>query len=279
MMSTEPLPRDVPARVQRHQVTESRFGDVRVRITRAGEGKVVLPAAAGAVSVHGVRRGRLVLDAPGGDPELGAGGGVIVPPGMRPGAIVLRAVDVVSITVPGLELDGGADRGPRVVAPGASLLGGAMAFAAEVAVPVEPPPSSAAIRHIEQLIRDMVERLLLAAGAQDERSPVQHALAVIMRAYGDPALSSRRVADEVKLSVRQLERQFRIRGTSIATEVRRARIRAAARLLAEEGTSALSIDQIARRVGFSGGSPLARAMVREGMPSPSALRQQARDAR
>ncbi|MGB4137000.1 MAG: AraC family transcriptional regulator [Microbacterium sp.] len=253
------------------QATERVFGDVRVRLTRATGGALPLPAAAGMVSLHGVRRGRVALNG-GGAGEVAAGGALIVPPGENVTVTVLRPSDLVSIAVPPLEGVVVGEPGVRLAMGGDALLGGALAFAAEIVAPPGRSASAASAQHIELLLRDMVARILAAEGTQSTPPPVQHAFVVIMRSYADAGLSSRRIAEDVNLSVRQLERQFQAQGTSIAGEVRRTRIAAAARLLSDDAMAALSIDQIARRVGFSGGSPLARAMAREGMPAPSALR-------
>lgn len=251
-------------------VSERAFGDVRIRITRATGGALSLAGAEGTLSVHGLRRGRLAIRGQADPLQIDAGDGLLVS-GESTAATVLRPSDVVTIMVP-VPSGESVRPGARPTAGGAALLGGVIAFAAEAAAAAERTAPVSSEPHIELLLRDMVARLLTAEVVRDAPNPLERALAVILRRHADRTLSSRRIAEEVNFSVRQLERQFQAQGTSIAREVRHARIDAAVRLLSEDPTGTLNIEQIAQRVGFSGGSPLARAMVREGMPAPHELR-------
>lgn len=252
------------------QVVERTFGDIRIRSTRATGGVLSLTAGAGMLSMHGVRRGRVAVRG-GSSPFEITQNGALLMSDCSAMAAVLRPSDLVSITlaVPPGET---AAPGVRIAAGGETLLSGVIAFAAEVVLAVDREAMSVPHPHIELLIRDMVARLLTVEAVQEAPNPMRRALSVILRMHADPALSSRRIAEAVNLSVRQLERQFHAQGTTIAREVRHARLDAAVRLLSEDPTGMFSIDEIAHRVGFSGGSPLARAMVREGLPAPSVVR-------
>lgn len=252
------------------QVLERTFGDIRIRSTRATGGVLSLTAGSGMLSVHGVRRGRLAVRG-GASPFEVTQNGALLMSGCSAMAAVLRPSDLVSITLPVPPGDGVAP-GIRLSGGGETLLSGVIAFAAEVVAAVDREATGVPQPHIELLIRDMVARLLTVEAVQEAPSPMRRALSVILRMHADPQLSSRRIAEAVNLSVRQLERQFHAQGTTIAREVRHARLDAAMRMLSEDPTGVSSIDEIAHRVGFSGGSPLARAMVREGLPAPSAVR-------
>ncbi|MBS1672884.1 MAG: helix-turn-helix transcriptional regulator [Actinobacteria bacterium] len=252
------------------QVTERAFGDVRVRLTRATGGVLALTADDGVLVVHGVRRGRVAVRGGSAPFEVTQNGAMLMSASTAMAA-VLRPSELISISVP---VPAGEDVATvvRPASGGDTLLSGVIAFASEVVTAVDREAVVEAHPHIELLIRDMVARLLTVEAVQETPSPMRRALAVIMRLYADPQLSSRRIAEAVNLSVRQLERQFRAQGTTIAREVRNVRLDAAVRMLGEDPTGTSSIDEIAHRVGFSGGSPLARAMVREGLPVPSAVR-------
>ena len=252
------------------QLVEREFGDVRIRLTRATGGVLSLTAGEGMLAVHGVRRGRVAVRGGSAPFEVTQNGAMLMSD-CTAMAAVLRPSELISITVPvppGEEVPAGV----RPAAGGETLLSGVIAFAGEVVTAVDREAMGVPHPHIELLMRDMVARLLTVEAVQEAPSPMRRALAVIMRMHADPRLGSRRIAEAVNLSVRQLERQFHAHGTTIAREVRHARLDAAVRLLSEDPAGTSSIDEIAHRVGFSGGSPLARAMVREGLPSPSAVR-------
>ncbi|MGV2982249.1 helix-turn-helix domain-containing protein [Microbacterium sp. AGC85] len=124
----------------------------------------------------------------------------------------------------------------------------------------------------EHLLQEMFLGLLIETSrpvwAASQRQPFTEALAVIALGFRDPALAPAAVAHEVRLSLRQLQRHFRERGTTIGREIRRTRVEQALAVLRDQGRDALSIDEVAESVGFSGGSSLARAMAAEGHVSP-----------
>lgn len=134
--------------------------------------------------------------------------------------------------------------------------------------------------YVERLLQEMLIGLIVD-GLLDRRhrsaAPTapdvyRLALAVILARGSDPTLTTDAIAEEVHLSRRQLERLFQRHDTSVAAEVRRARVAVAVSMLQDEQYLALSIDQIGQFVGLSGGSSLARIMAAEGHASPSVLR-------
>lgn len=247
----------------RHAVVDGVFGAVRVRVQRIGSGRMVLPAVADSVLVHGVRKGRATLDAPAsallrtGDMVL-TGGAVTVQ------GVIDQPTEVVTVVIPAIGGEG--DRSVRIVGASA-LTRGMMAFVLD-ALGSE-VTDDRADQHVELLLRDMAARLLVV-DVVDEAviPPIAKATAVISWLYAESDLSVTRIAEEVNLSVRQLGRLFRARGTSVGQVVRRTRLEAASRMLGEPAYAALDVNQIAQRVGFGSGSSLARAMAREGMGSP-----------
>ncbi len=129
---------------------------------------------------------------------------------------------------------------------------------------------------IERLLHEMLIGVFV--GSMGARSltqaldPFAAAQSVIAAQRSDPSLTAEGVAREVNLSVRQLERVFRARQTTIRQEIRTARIRHAMELLGDPGYGALSVGELARFCGFSNGSSLARAMRTAGFPSPASVR-------
>lgn len=252
------------------RITEREFGDVRIRLTRATGGVLALSARSDGLAVQAVRRGRVAIRGGSAPFELTQHGALLMSDGTATAA-VLRPSELISITVAAPPVER-TEAGVRRVTGGETLLSGVIAFAAEVLAAAARETPDVPHPHVELLVRDMIARLLTVEAARDASGPMRQALSVILRRHADPQLSSRRIAAAVNLSVRQLQRLFEAQGTTIAREVRNARLDAAVRLLSEDQTGAFSIDEIAQRVGFSGGSPLARAMLREGLPAPSAVR-------
>lgn len=104
------------------------------------------------------------------------------------------------------------------------------------------------------------------------------ALGIITAQCTDSELTADGIARDVNLSLRQLERVFRERGTTIGKQIRLARVDHAVSLLQSDDFRTLNIDQIARFAGFSNGSSLARAMQAEGRATPLRVRAAARPA-
>ncbi|MFT4135461.1 helix-turn-helix domain-containing protein [Microbacterium sp.] len=107
-------------------------------------------------------------------------------------------------------------------------------------------------------------------GAADSPAtdPFLQAGAIMAARCADPHLRAEDVAHELSISLRQLERSFRAHGTTIVAELRRARVRQALTLLQRGDGRQLTVDQIARLVGFGTGSSLARAFRAERLEPP-----------
>ena len=186
------------------------------------------------------------------------------------GSRVLTA-SVPSVLVRDIPLD---PQRAHIVPPASALLSPAAAFLRSAAA--ASPTTRFTEYFFERLLQELALGLMVeAAGLTpegDKRNPMVFAMAVIAAQCADPDLSAAAVAREVSISQRQLERLFRVRGTSIAHQIRRARVDLAAAMLRDPTHRGLTIDQIANHAGFSNGSSLARAMKSEGSPSPSSLR-------
>ncbi|WP_307362410.1 helix-turn-helix transcriptional regulator [Microbacterium murale] len=138
---------------------------------------------------------------------------------------------------------------------------------------VDPDLNGFSAYHFEHLLQEMFVGLLIETNrpalALGHPQPFTDALAVIVVRCSDPLLTPAAVAQDVRLSLRQLQRVFRERGTTIGRELRRARVEQAIAVLRDQKRDVLSIDRVAEMVGFSSGSSLARAMAAEGHVSPT----------
>lgn len=136
--------------------------------------------------------------------------------------------------------------------------------------------SSLSIYYVERLLQEMTIGVLVdnARSRVMPQSPNTFtvALSVIASQCSDAALRPSRIAEQVGLSLRQLQRVFSGHDTTVEQEIRRERVEQAVAMLRSPAYDALTVDQIARYVGFSNGSGLARAMTALGHPSPRQLR-------
>jgi len=130
--------------------------------------------------------------------------------------------------------------------------------------------------YVERLLQEMLLGLLVDAKriavAPTSSDPYLMAQAVIQVRLADASLNTDEIAEEVRISRRQLERLFSKNGHTVAGRIRRARVEAAVEMLQDRSYAGLGVDQVARYVGFGSGSSLARAMSAEGFRSPSRLR-------
>lgn len=189
--------------------------------------------------------------------------------------------DFLIVTVP-LELlhdgqNGFFDGAPLLVTDASLLVAPVAAFATQVVVPVPSPTDSKLGPYfIERLVQEMTQGLYLDGlrlrRPEEITDSFRLANAVIEAQCADPGFTAEQVASEVGLSLRQLERVFRRSGTSVARRIRRIRVERAARMLSDATYQALRVDDIAKYVGFSGRSSLARAMAAEGYATPMHLR-------
>ncbi|MFB7843023.1 helix-turn-helix domain-containing protein [Microbacterium sp. NPDC056052] len=132
---------------------------------------------------------------------------------------------------------------------------------------------------IERLLSVLLLRNLTQAprSQQPPRDPERFvsALAAIAARYPDPELRPATVARTMNISLRQLERAFHVRDTTIAREIRRTRVERALGLLTDGEHQRLTVTAVARLVGFRDGAGLARAMRAEHAPTPARARRAA----
>lgn len=131
----------------------------------------------------------------------------------------------------------------------------------------------------EQLLMEMCGAILLdrlsgaGRGAGSPKDVLRdRAMAVIAQQCADIELNPARVAREVQASLRQLQTVFAEIDTTVATEIRRRRVRLAHQLLTDSRFDVLSIDQIAERSGFGTAMSLRRALQEAFGVGPRELR-------
>ncbi|HXA53944.1 MAG TPA: AraC family transcriptional regulator [Solirubrobacteraceae bacterium] len=113
----------------------------------------------------------------------------------------------------------------------------------------------------------------MRADTHSERQRLYLLARVLVKRHYRRRLTLAHVAGALHCSPRQLQRAFAERGNSFHEELTARRLAAAAELLAEQP---LAVDAVARLVGYSGGSYLARAFQRRyGLP-PARFRERAR---
>lgn len=181
----------------------------------------------------------------------------------------LRSVDAF---VPFVPSHVGVFQNPR-------LLDEAMHQFVRTVLHTDSPGSALESRTIEQLVIEMAGAVLLDRIGPDWGQGTPHdalrdrALSFISQHCTDPMLAPALVAQRVQASLRQLQAVFAESGTSIASEVRRARARAAHVMLADCRFDAMSVEQVAEKSGFATSMSLRRAMEEVYQQSPRAVRE------
>jgi len=130
---------------------------------------------------------------------------------------------------------------------------------------------------IEKLIHEMVggillENLGIAKGGTSRRSIYDQAMALIMATAEDPSLNPQCLANSLSVSLRQLQRDFKKNGQSIADTIKRHRCELAIRLLTDRSLDVLPLSKIAEHSGFGSVVQLRRSLGSMGFRYPSEYR-------
>lgn len=263
------------------------FGAVSVSswMLSAGESRAHEPIRGEATAwLHIACEGVLEFLPRGGHGDVVAPGAVVIRTGAAHRMRALRESQLVSLRFPdevlvGLGVE---DDTAAVAASDSALLQPLAHFAARAARSAPDEASSLAAYYFERLLQEMVIGLVVDAARSHAvpRAPEHFtlALSLITAQLADTDLSPASIARELNTSLRQLQRRFRERDTTVEREIRRARVAYAVRLLRDRSYDALSVDEVARFAGFSGGSSLARALAGEGEAPPAQVRKLARAA-
>ena len=132
----------------------------------------------------------------------------------------------------------------------------------------------------ERMLEDLVVGMFLesagyAIDSEDLRAGLRaRALAVISERHREADLNPRSVAEQLAVSLRHLQRAFEDSGTSIAGAITERRARTAALLLVSPAAASLTVEEIARRSGFSSAFELRAAFRAHIGMLPSQYREQ-----
>lgn len=261
--------------------TLAMFGSVRIREFVAGrdETRSRLDRVPGLVGLHSVRSGGMDVDSSFGTLRLGANDAFLLSHDAPVRTSPRERLRLLSIVMPAEVLTEFSVPQPgeiRPIAQASALLDPAVAFAERAAVADAEPVSGFGNYYFERLLQEMVLGIIVdgtrTATAGLPPDHFRDAQGVIAAQCSDPKLSPRGVAAQLGVSMRQLQRLFRARGTTAEREIRSARVSHAIGLLTDPSYDRLGVDEIGQYSGFSGGSSLARAMAQEGSRSPAAVR-------
>lgn len=280
-------PSSATSRPESRARTLATFGTVRIHelVMPAGAARPSFTPPPGPVGLHHVQSGAVRFETADGEQIFQQGDAFVMASNAVPRCAAIGDLHLLSILVPAQVVEGVGAPAPgevRAVSSDSALLEPAIDFARRaVAVDVDALTGFSSY-YFERLLQEMVIGVLVE-GVRTVRVPQDpglygSALAVIVAQRSDAALTPGSIARQIRISLRQLQRVFSARGTTVEREIRRARVEHARDLLTDRAYDAMSIDEVGRYSGFAGGSSLARAMAAEGMPSPARLRRSTRGA-
>lgn len=158
----------------------------------------------------------------------------------------------------------------------ASMVAPTLAFL-KAAVEAEGDIASVAAYFMENLVHEMVGGILLEdfgaiIGGTTRPSVFKQALAYIAATAGNSELTPQTLADELSVSVRQLQREFKQQGLTVSETIKRQRVELAVQLLKDPRLEVLSLEKIAEHAGFTSLIQLRRALGEANLGHPSRLR-------
>lgn len=150
----------------------------------------------------------------------------------------------------------------------------AFALAADSGTVLPAPEEVESFAHVVKQL--LVGAYLAAAGAHPGTTSVRaatlgRARTVIDRTHRTPRCTPEAVADAVNVSTRSLQRLFEDAGTTVASEIERARVASAVELLRRRPRE-VPLETIAAASGFSSADHLRRALKRREGLTPSDIR-------
>lgn len=130
---------------------------------------------------------------------------------------------------------------------------------------------------LEKLVLEMVASLLLESrGAGSMAAPsaglLDRAMSQIAGYRTDRELTPARLAHDLNISMRQLQRLFSAIGSTPSREIRRQRADLAVSMLTNPAFRVLNVSQVAQHSGFADASELRRAFESMGYSTPSEIR-------
>ena len=138
------------------------------------------------------------------------------------------------------------------------------------------PLTSLSTYFIEKLMHEMIGGIVLdshgAHFSPSRKNLYNQAMAYIAATAGNPDTTPGGISSELSVSLRQLQREFKSNGQSIAATLRSHRADLALRQLGNSGLSVLSLEEIATHSGFTSSSQMRRALRQSHNVSPNDVR-------
>ncbi|WP_156913743.1 helix-turn-helix domain-containing protein [Brevibacterium album] len=193
---------------------------------------------------------------------------LVVPPGAEGPVHLLGSWELLVLGLPRDVMESFVPELPQraeLHASAALLEESAESFAASV-LAVEVSPTAIESYAIGQLLVEMGGAILLnrlgsfRAAGSPQAVLRDRAMAIIAQQCTDRQLTPALVAEQVQSSLRQVQAVFSEAGTTVASEIRRQRARAARNLLVDSRFDVLSIEAIAERSGFGTTMSMRRAL-------------------
>lgn len=144
------------------------------------------------------------------------------------------------------------------------------------AVDVESPVPPLTVHTVRRMVLEGARTVLLEAyesqWSRSGASLYDRALFVLRIRAADPRYSVARLAQELVVPERRLQRAFAKRGTTARRALRQVRIELAMEVLTNPEDDFLGLEQVAGDVGFASHGAMRDAFVREGLPTPRRVR-------
>lgn len=186
--------------------------------------------------------------------------------------------DVIAVWLPTDAVAELASASASVPAPlqSSPLLSGVHAFAMSLVVASQ-DTSGVARYAIERLLVEMAFGALLEQHSAEHlevaAAPlVERARSMMLARRDDASFTPAQLAQDLHVSMRQLQRAFARERMTPLNALRRMRVELAESLLRNSQYDTLSIDEIARHSGFTSALQMRRALRVEKLPTPSVLR-------
>ncbi|UXW86763.1 helix-turn-helix domain-containing protein [Microbacterium azadirachtae] len=130
---------------------------------------------------------------------------------------------------------------------------------------------------VEQMLTEMVFGVLVEAAPRVDlvgghRHAIEKARSLLLTRRADPEYDVEALARDMHMSIRHLQRLFAAEGSTVASELRRARVNLARGLISNPENLVLDIAEIAWLSGFGEAAKMRRAFAWAGLPSPRKLR-------
>lgn len=136
---------------------------------------------------------------------------------------------------------------------------------------------------IEKIIQEIAGSLFLSHNgisnmpAPEKTQLYQRAISIINAKRADPLLDPATVAEDLSVSLRQLQREFKDHDETLSDSIRKSRVQLAIHHLRNSAYQGLTVEEVAKYSGFQSARQLRTALSLDGHPSPIAVRKSSVD--